>query len=98
LKKAKIHYEVAANETARCNLGAIEMQSGNMERAVKHWKISALAGNFRYMHNLLVALENGLVRKESIDSTLTAYNESCAEMRSEARDNYILTKVRTRPR
>ena len=30
-----------------------------------------------------------LVDRESIDSLLTAYNNSCAEMRSEARDAFI---------
>jgi hypothetical protein len=30
--------------------------------------------------------EEGVVRRESIDSPLVAYNNACAEMRSEARD------------
>jgi hypothetical protein len=41
------------------------------------------------MYNLLVALKKSAVSRESIDSTLAAYNTSCAEMRSEARDAYI---------
>jgi hypothetical protein len=35
------------------------------------------------MHNLLVALKKGMVGTDAIDSTLTAYNTSCGEMRSE---------------
>jgi TPR repeat protein len=96
LKKAKIHYEAAAmagHEAARCNLGTMEAESGNMERAVKHWMIAASAGHCRAMHNLLVAFNEGLVRRESIDSTLIAYNTSCAEMRSEARDAWIKTEL-----
>jgi hypothetical protein len=31
--------------------------------------------------------EQGLVSRQSIDSTLAAYNNACAEMRSEARDS-----------
>jgi TPR repeat protein len=92
LKKAKFHYESAAMagcEVARCDLGGVELQLGNMERAVKHWMIAASAGSFRSMHNLLVALKDRKVSRESIDSTLTAYNDSCVEMRSEARDAYI---------
>jgi len=53
--------------------------------------IAASAGFHTSMHNLLIALEKGHVSKESIDSTLKAYNNSCAEMRSEARDNHIQT-------
>jgi len=88
-KKSKFHYEAAAmagNEDARCNLGAMEAQSGNMERAVKHWMIAASAGSYHAMHNLLGAFKGGVVSRALIDSTLTAYNNSCAEMRSEARD------------
>jgi TPR repeat protein len=67
----------------------MEYKSGNMEQAIKHWTIAASAGNYTSMYNLLVALEKGYVSRESIDSTLAAYNNSCAEMRSEARDAAI---------
>ena len=92
MKKAKFHWEAAAmagHEVARSNIGSIEGNSGNTERAVKHWIIAASAGSFSAMHNLLVAFNEGLVSRESIDSTLTAYNNSCAEMRSKARDACI---------
>jgi TPR repeat protein len=91
-KKAKICYEAAASaghEMARGNLGVMEYDSGNMERAVKHWTIGASAGDYFAMQNLLVALKKGHVSRQSIDSTLDAYNNSCAEMRSEARDAFI---------
>jgi TPR repeat protein len=92
MKKAKFHHEAAAmagDEVARINLGNMEFNSGNMEQAVKHWIISASAGEYDAMNNLLSVLKNGYVSQESIDSTLTAYNSSCADMRSEARDAYI---------
>ena len=91
-KKSKFHYEaatMAGNEDARCNLGAMEAQSGNMERAVKHWMIAASAGDYKAMHNLLIAFNHGSISRSAIDSTLTAYNDSCAEMRSDARDAAI---------
>jgi TPR repeat protein len=91
-KKSKFHYEAAAmagNEVARCNLGTMEAQSGNMGRAVKHWVIAATAGHHQAMHNLLVDFNQGSTSRESIDSTLIAYNTSCAEMRSDARDAAI---------
>ena len=89
VKKAKFHYETAAmagHEDARFKLGSIEGNSGNTERAVKHWTIAASAGHYIAMQYLLGASKGGIVSRESIDSTLTAYNNSCAEMRSKARD------------
>jgi tetratricopeptide (TPR) repeat protein len=92
LKKAKFHYETAAmagHEVARYFLGYLEHKLGNKERAVKHWKIAASSGNYHAMSSMLVVFKKGLVSRESIDSTLAAYNTSCADMRSEARDAYI---------
>ena len=80
---------------ARNTLGVMEAQSGNMERAIKHWTIGASAGNYLAMHHLRLCFERGHVSRESINSTLAAYNASCAEMRSEARDAYIQYKIET---
>jgi hypothetical protein len=41
------------------------------------------------MNQLRTFFEEGFVSRESIDSTLISYNNSCAEMRSEARNAYI---------
>jgi TPR repeat protein len=92
LKKTKFHYEAAAmlgDEVARNNLGSLEVKSGNMEQAVKHWTIAASAGSYKAMNVLKTCFEEGYVSRESIDSTLAAYNSCCAEMRSEARDASI---------
>jgi TPR repeat protein len=99
LKKAKFHYEAAAmagHEVARFNLGIIEADYGNMEQAVKHWKIAASAGSYHAMHTLRESFEKGLVSRDIIDSTLTVYNNSCAEMRSEARDARIKILIEIR--
>jgi TPR repeat protein len=91
-KKAKFHFEAAAmagNEMARCIIGLMEYGSGNMERAVKHWTIGASAGHYTAMNHLRINFEKGCVSRELIDSTLTEYNNSCVEMRSEARDAAI---------
>ena len=96
MKKAKFHFEAAAmagHDVARDMLGSLEAKSGNIERAVKHWTIAASAGCFRAMFTLLIALKHRDVSRESIDSTLTAYNNSCVEMRSEARDACIRFKT-----
>jgi hypothetical protein len=92
LKKSKFHLEAAAmagHELARFNLGLLEGKVGNVDRGFKHLRIAASAGHFAAMHTLITFVEKGLVSRESIDSTLEAYNNSCVEMRSEARDNYI---------
>jgi TPR repeat protein len=77
LKKAKFHYEAAAmagHDVARCNLGCIESESGNIEQAMKHWAIAASAGYHTAMVNLIVAFRRGHISRETIDSTLAAYN------------------------
>jgi TPR repeat protein len=96
LKKVKLHYEAAAmagHEVARSNLGHMEAESRTMDRAIKHWTIAASAGDCYAMHTLITGFEKGYVSRESINSTLAAYNTSCAEMRSEARDAYIHARV-----
>ena len=92
MKKAKLHYEAAAmagDEVARCWLGNMEAKSWNVERTIKHWTIAASAGEYTAMHTMRKFFEKGAVNRESIDSTLTAYNSSCAKTRSEPRDAFI---------
>jgi hypothetical protein len=62
-----------------------------MERAMKHWMIAASAGCYRAMNRLNTLFEKGLVSSESIGLTLAAYNNSCVEVRSQARDAFIHT-------
>ena len=95
-KKAKFHNEAAAmagHEVARNWLACFEFQSGNIERAIKHWTIAASAGHYSAMFNLQVEFMKGAVSRESIDSILTSYNNSCAEMRSEARDATVRAHI-----
>jgi hypothetical protein len=97
---------MAGHEVAREMLGIMEGISGNMERsikhcmerAVKHLTIAASAGNYSAMQELIKEYKNGFVKRESTDSTLTAYNNSCKEMRSKARDAYIKMLVRSKAR
>jgi TPR repeat protein len=97
-KKEKFHYEAAAmagHEVARYNLGTMEYDSKNYDRAVKHWTIAASSGCFRAMHALINFQGIGSRKlRKLIDSILKAYNNSCAEMRSEARDAYFRVVMR----
>ena len=101
MKKAKFYFEAAAmagHDVARYNLGVMESNSGNVDgavRAMKHWIIAASAGCYDAMNQLRILFENGLVSRESINSTLAAYNNSCAEFRSEARDACIQSMLET---
>jgi TPR repeat protein len=92
MKKAKFHFEAAAmggHEVARMALGLMECHCGNMERAVKHWTIAVSAGCYLSMHHLRTSFEEGAISRDAINLTLKAYNNACAEMRSDARDAYI---------
>ena len=83
---------MAGYELARYNLKCMDSQSV-MQRAMKHWIIAASAGEFDAMNYVIRGFTKGFVSRESIDSTLAAYNSSCAEMRSEARDAYISMNI-----
>ena len=92
LKKARFHYGAAAmagHEAARYNLGYIKRKSGNVVRAMKHMRIAAYAGCYNGMNAIIVALRQRMVSRDEVDSIMTAYNNSCAEMRSEAKDKLI---------
>ena len=73
----------------------MDEESENMERAAKHLRIAASTGDYNAMHHLRKSFEFGYISRESINSTLIAYNSYCAEMRSEARDAYITTNLST---
>jgi TPR repeat protein len=67
---------MAGHEVARYILGVMEGNSGNKERAVKHWKIAASTGDYDAMKYLRLYFEQGHVSRDSIDLTLTAYNKT----------------------
>jgi TPR repeat protein len=90
VKKAIHHYELAAmagHEMARYDLGVIEYNSGNMERAIKHWTISASAGWSGSMTAIQEEFKRGHLQSDLFELTLKAYNDSCVEMRSKARED-----------
>ena len=98
MKKAKFHFEVAAmagDEEAGCNLGFMEYKSGNVERDLKHWMIAVSAGYYEAMYHLQIEFEQCFISRAQIDSTLIAYNNSCAKMRSEARDACVCAIIET---
>jgi TPR repeat protein len=81
----KAHWNLS--DPSRCNLGGLEADAGNMKRAVRHFMIAALPGCYFAMQALNKSFEQGFVSRDTVKSTLTAYNNYCAEMRSEAKNH-----------
>ena len=74
---------------ARCNLGCLEGNAGNHQRAMKHLPISARAGEKFSLDNVKKGFMNGYVTKEEYANTLREYQKSQDEMKSEARDKAL---------
>ena len=90
LKKAKHYWELAAmggDVDARHNLGAMEGEACNVDRAIKHLILAARAGDKIALDAVKEGLTmDGLVTKDEYASTLRAYHERQTEMRSDARN------------
>ena len=88
-KKAKHYWELAAingDEMARHNLGCIELEAGNHQRAYKHCLIAASAGYKDSLDMVRKGYRVGQVTKEQYANTLREYQKSQDETKSEARD------------
>ena len=91
-KKAKHFYELASmngDARSRHNLGCIEGQTGNHQRATKHFIISASAGYKHSLDLVKVGYMDGIVTKDEYANTLRAYQKSQDEMKSKARDKAL---------
>jgi len=89
MEKAKHYYELGAmrgHASARHNLGAIEGNAGNIDRAVKHWMISARAGLDESLKEIQKGFMNGHVTKDEFEKALRAHKESKDEMKSDQRE------------
>ena len=88
-RKATYHGQLAAmagNVHARYNLGCAEGKAGNVDRARKHWMISANAGYDLAMKQIQEGYQSGFVTKDDYESTTRAYGNSIDEMKSDDRD------------
>ena len=91
MKKAKYYWELAAmngSVNARHNLGSVEGESGNYQRALKHMMISARAGHVGSLGAVKVCFlnGNGMITKDRYENVLRAYQQRKDEMKSDARD------------
>ena len=88
-KKAKYYYELAAiggNEVARYNLGVVEEKAGNMNRALKHYMITARDGDSDALKKIQELYTNGHATKEDYATALRAYQAYLVEIKSTQRD------------
>jgi hypothetical protein len=89
MKKAVRHLEKAAiggHPYARHNLACIEVDNGNIERAVKHFIIAANLGYEKSMKELWKYYSAGNITKEDLDATLRTHQVAIEETKSEQRD------------
>ena len=88
-KKAKHYFELAAMNghiKARHNLGCLENEAGNTDRAIKHFIIAARAGHEGSLGNVRTGFMDGWVTKDEYANTLRAYQKIQDEMKSDERD------------
>ena len=71
---------------ARHNLGVDEADTGNMNRAVKHWMISAGAGFDGSLTNVRQCFMDGYATKDDFEKALRSHKEAKDEMKSHQRD------------
>ena len=94
-KKAMHYYELAAmggSVMARCNLGCLEGNAGNHQRAYKHLLMSARAGDKLSLDMVKQGYMAGHITKEEYANTLRQYQMSQDEMKSEARDKALAAR------
>ena len=88
-KKAKYYYELAAMNgdiKARYNLGGLDYNEGNHQRAFKHYMLAARAGYKDSLGMVKTGYMHGHhVTKEDYGNTLREYQKSQDETKSEAR-------------
>jgi len=88
-KKAKHYWELAAvegNEIARNNLGCVEEEAGNIDRAIKHYMIAVKSGQDYCLKRIQDLYKKGNATREDYTKALHAYQEYLNEVKSAQRD------------
>ena len=86
--KSIYHWKLAAiggHEIARHNLGATEEESGDMDRAMKHFMIAARSGYEKSLKEVGNGYKAGYVTKDEYANTKRAYQVCVDEMKSKKR-------------
>ena len=88
-KKAKHYWELASmrgNVNARYNLGVAEHNAGNLDRALKHWMISARDVHAKSLNEIKELYSKGHATKEDYMEALQSYQTYLGEIKSVQRD------------
>ena len=88
-KKATHYYELAAmagNDNARKNLGCVEEDAGNADRALKHWMIAVRGGNANSLVGIQRLYSKGHATKEDYSKALRVFQEYLNEIKSAQKD------------
>jgi len=88
-KKTNHYYELAAmrgNAYARNNLGSIEANAGNIDRALKHYTIAVKDGDSASLENIKRMHMNGHATKDNYTAALRLHQEYLNEIKSDQRD------------
>ena len=88
-KKAQHYWGLAAmmgHVEARYNLGIFEKRAENMERALKHWTISASSGDTKSLDRIKDLYTVGHATKDDYTTALRTYQAYLDEIRSDQRD------------
>jgi len=88
-EKAEHYYELAAmggNERARHNLGILEENRGNIDRALKHYLIAVRGGYDGSLEAIKELYLNGHATKDDYTKALQSYQEYLSEIKSVQRD------------
>ncbi|KAL7547733.1 hypothetical protein ACHAWF_011010, partial [Thalassiosira exigua] len=88
-KMVTYHWEMAAkggHPVARDNLGCDELDFGNYNRAVKHWKISAKMGYEKSLSSILDLYKQGRATKDDYTEALIGFQKANDERKSPERD------------
>ena len=96
LQRAKLYYVLAAiggNVKGRYNLGNLEKRAGNVDSAIKHWMISAAAGDDNSMNAIREGLTYGHVTEADIEKAWHAHKETRYETKSEQRDEAEVSEI-----
>ena len=87
-KKTFHYYEIAAkggHDQARCNLGVLQYNAGNISTGMKHFMISAAQGNDESLQSVKNGYMEGHLTKDDFAQALRAHKSAQDEMKSEQR-------------
>ena len=88
LEKTFHYYEIAAkggHDQARCNLGILQCNFGNISTGMKHFMIAAAQGHDYSLQNIKEGYMEGHVTKDDFAQVLRAHKSAHDEMKSEQR-------------